>query len=107
MIYEMRTYWPAPGKMPTLNKRFREHTIRLFGKHGIEVAGFWETYIGPGPSLIYVLGYRDLGHRQQAWDAFASDPEWLAARAESEKDGALVARLESVIMKGTDYGPNA
>jgi hypothetical protein len=107
VIYEMRTYWPAPGKMPALHKRFNDHTITLFKKHGIEVVGFWETYIGPAPSLIYVLGYRDLGHRQEAWDAFASDPEWLEARAASERDGALVARLESVIMKGTPYGPNA
>jgi hypothetical protein len=106
-MYELRTYWPVPGKMPALHKRFQDHTLRLFRKHGIEVVGFWETYIGQGPSLIYVLGYRDLGHRQQAWDAFASDPEWIQARGESEREGALVARLESTIMKGTPYGPNA
>ncbi len=107
MIYEMRTYWPAPGKMGALNARFRDHTIALFKKHEIEVVGFWETYIGPGPSLIYVLGYRDLGHRETAWDAFGSDPEWMKARADSERDGALVARLEAVIMRGSSYGPNA
>jgi hypothetical protein len=107
VIYELRTYWPTPGKMPALNRRFRDHTLALFAKHGMEVVGFWETVIGPGPSLIYVLGYPDLGARQRAWDAFQADPEWQKARDESERDGPLVARLEAVIMKGTPYGPNA
>jgi hypothetical protein len=107
VIYELRTYWPAPGKMPALHRRFRDHTLRLFDKHGIKVVGFWETYIGPGPSLVYILGYEDLGHRQRAWDSFSNDPEWIAAREESERDGPLLARIESSILKGTPYGPNA
>jgi len=107
MIYEMRTYYSMPGKMGALHRRFREHTLRLFRKHGMEVTGFWEVVIGPGPALVYVLGYPDLGARQRSWDAFQADPEWQQAREESERDGPIVGRIESMILKGTPYGPNA
>jgi len=92
MIYEMRTYVAAPGKMAALQKRFREHTVALFEKHGItNVAYFTNAIGGRSDELIYILGFNDANHRDSAWAAFASDPEWRAVYTESEKDGSLVA----------------
>lgn len=105
MIYEYRRYQAMPGKMGALNARFANHTLRLFQKHGIRVVGFWEAYIGTSNVLHYILAYDSLDARQKAWDAFTSDPEWLQARAESEKDGPLVAQLHAEIWKATPYSP--
>ena len=106
MIYELRIYDAVPGKLPALNTRFRDHTTALFAKHGIDTVGFWTTYVGPSNHrLYYILAWDDMGQRQQRWDAFISDPEWIAAKAESEVDGVLVERVQSIMMKATDYSP--
>ena len=105
MIYELRVYEAVPGKLPALHRRFREVTCRLFERHGIKVVGFWETVVGTGNQLTYLLAYEDLGHRERAWHAFQSDPEWQAARAESEREGPLVARLTNTILRPTEYSP--
>jgi NIPSNAP len=104
MIYEMRVYEAAPGKLPALNARFANAALRLFARHGIVPVGFWTTYIGPSANtLTYILAWEDLGERQLRWDAFQADPEWLAVKAESERDGPLIERAESIIMKPTEY----
>ena len=104
MIYEMRIYEAAPGKLPALNARFANATLRLFERHGIVQVGFWTTYIGPSANtLTYILAWDDLHARQQRWDAFQADPEWLTARAESERDGPLLVQVQSIIMKPTAY----
>src|SRR5262245_46455717 len=106
MIYELRIYDAMPGKLAALNARFTNATLGLFQKHGIKTVGFWTTYIGPNTNtLTYILAWENLAERQQRWDAFASDPEWLTARAESERDGPLTAQVQSIIMKPTDYSP--
>ena len=105
MIYEYRVYEAMPGKLPALNARFREVTIRLFEKHGLKVVGFWETVVGTSNQLHYMLSFQNLGDRERAWAAFGSDTEWLAARAASEKDGPLVARVQNSIWRPTDYSP--
>ena len=104
MIYEMRVYEAIPGKLPALNARFANATLRLFARHGIVAIGFWTTYIGPSANtLTYILAWDDLGARQQRWDAFQADPEWQAAKADSERDGPLLVQAQSIIMKPTEY----
>ena len=86
--FEMRTYHANPGKMDALNKRFREHTNRLFVKHGIDLVGYWEP-VDQKDTLIYILAYPNKEARDTSWKAFQSDPDWVKAKAESEKDGVL------------------
>lgn len=106
MIYEMRTYVAHPGKMGALQKRFRDHTTKLFEKHGItNVAYFTNAIGGSSDELIYILGFQDLNQRDAAWAAFAQDPDWRAAAAESEKDGPLVHHIENKIIRMTDFSP--
>jgi hypothetical protein len=104
--FELRTYYATPGRLEELHARFRQHTIALFKKHGMTVVGFW----GPtapadaaANTLVYVLAYPSDEAREAAWKAFNSDPEWIAVREASERDGKIVARVESVMMKATDY----
>jgi hypothetical protein len=102
--YEMRIYTPAPGKLDALNARFRDHTLKLFQKHGIENVGYWvavdEKNVG---KLYYVIAFPDKESRDKMWGAFGKDPEWQAALKASEKDGKLVAKVEQVFMTATDY----
>lgn len=106
--FELRTYYAAPGKLEELHARFRNHTMKLFKKHGIEVVGFWgptDKEKGSENTLVYVLVYPNRDARNKAWRAFGSDPEWLEARKESEKNGRLADKVDSVIMMATDYAP--
>ena len=102
--FEMRTYHANPGKMDALNKRFREHTNRLFVKHGIDLVGYWEP-VDQKDTLIYILAYPNKEARDTSWKAFQSDPDWVKAKAESEKDGVLVNKVDQVFMTPTDYSP--
>jgi len=102
--FEMRTYHAHPGKMNALNKRFRDHTNRLFVKHGIDLVGYWEP-VDQKDTLVYIIAYPSKEARDKSWDAFQNDPEWKKAKAESEKDGALVAKVDQVFMTPTDYSP--
>ena len=105
MIYELRTYWAAPGKLEALHRRFREVTLNLFAHHGMEVVAFW-TPVNPTPEtgdLIYILRFESQDAMKNAWDAFRVDPDWIAGRAASEEDGTLVTKVTSVVMKATDY----
>lgn len=103
MIYEWREYYIAPGKGPALHKRFEEVTERLFKKHGIHVLGYWNVLIGESPKLTYLCQFTDLAHRERAWNAFLADPEWIAAKAESEKDGALSLKIVNSILAPTTF----
>lgn len=104
MIYELRVYSCLPGRMPALQKRFREHTLRLWERHGIRQAGFWTTLIGPANNdLTYLIAWESLADRETRWNAFMADPEWLAARADSEKDGLIVANVASSFLQPTDF----
>jgi len=106
-VFELRTYVTHPGRLADLNKRFREHTCRLFQKHGIELVGFWTPTDGPQAedTLIYVVAFPSLEAREKAWKAFKDDPEWKKAFAESHKSGVIVKQIESRLMKPTDYSP--
>ena len=106
MIHELRIYTAHPGKMGPLLARFRDHTLALFEKHGIQNVGYWTNAIGGrNDELWYILGYEDLAQRDRAWSAFMADPEWQAARAKSEEDGPLVHHLENRILAPTKFSP--
>lgn len=107
MIYELRTYTASPGKIEPLHQRFREVTLGLFERHEMRVVGFWTPAAGDGPSdqLVYLLAFPDLESMAARWDAFRADPDWIAAKADSERDGALTALVESRLLESTDYGP--
>ena len=105
-FYEMRIYHAAPGKLEDLHKRFRDHTIALFKKHGMEIVSFWgptDKEDGSETKLIYVLGYPSREARDASWKAFGADPDWVKARTASEVNGKLVDKVESVYMLSTDY----
>jgi hypothetical protein len=106
-VYELRTYTTNPGKLPALHVRFRDYTCPLFKKHGIELVGFWTPLEGEEASntLCYMVAFPSLDAQKKAWQAFHDDPEWKKAKADSEKDGALVKEVKSKTMKATDYSP--
>jgi hypothetical protein len=104
-VYEMRIYHAAPGKLDALNKRFRDHTVRLFEKHGMENLGYWTPIDNTNNLLIYVLAHASRAARDKSFAAFGQDPEWKAASKASEANGKLVAKIESYFMEPTDYSP--
>ena len=104
-IQELRIYDAMPGKLPALHDRFAKHTMDLFTKHGIENIAYWVDEVGTSNRLTYLLGYPDLGAREKSWAAFMADPAWQQARAESEKDGALVRVSRHAILRLTPYSP--
>ena len=112
-VFELRIYTAAAGKIDALNARFRQHTNRLFEKHGMTIIGFWmpmrqepSEQKGGEDKLIYILAYPSKEAADKSWKAFRDDPDWQKARAESEKDGSLLAKApESVYMAPTDYSP--
>lgn len=104
-VFELRVYYAAPGKMKALHARFREHTCKLFEKHGMQLVGFWSPTDArqAEEKLIYLLAYPSREAAQKSWAGFSADPEWKAAREASEKDGSLVAKVESTYLNPTDY----
>ena len=106
-VNELRIYDAVPGRLPALNDRFANHTTRLFKKHGMSVCGYWTDVVGISNRLIYMLGYPTLGDREKSFSAFGADPEWQKARVESEKDGALVERVNATILRPTAYSPKS
>lgn len=103
--YEMRIYYAAPGKLDALNARFRDHTCKLFLKHGMENIGYWMPLENPDRKLIYVLAYPSREARDKSWKGFMADPDWKAAHKASEANGKLVDKLESIFLEATDYSP--
>lgn len=105
-VYEMRTYTAAEGKFEALNARFRDHTVKLFEKHGMKNVGYWTPIEGPtaGTTLIYILEHKSRDAAKASWAAFGADPDWQKARAASEVGGRILARApESVFLTATDY----
>lgn len=105
-VYELRTYIASPGKLEQLHARFRDHTCKLLPKHGMKLLGFWvpqEAAKGADNTLIYIVQHKNREAADASWKAFRADPEWVAAKAESEKGGSLTTRVDSVFMNPTDY----
>jgi hypothetical protein len=104
MIFELRTYTAMPGRLPDLNRRFRDHTTKIWARMGWNMVGFWTyKFGGHSDQLVYMLAWPDMATRDQQFAAFQSDPEWLASREASEQNGPLVARISSEILSPTDY----
>jgi uncharacterized protein (DUF1330 family) len=106
--FEIRTYTAAPGKLEALHARFRDHTMKIFKKHGMEVVGFWgptDKEKGSENTLVYVMAFPSREARDKAWKEFREDPEWQKAQTESEKNGKLTEKVEFVILMATDYSP--
>ncbi len=104
MIYEWRVYEAMPGRMADLQARFREHTTRIFARHGYKLLGFWTPTIGDfNDRLYYLVAYEDLTDRDRARAAVEADPEFQRVIAESESDGPLVKRIHNLVMKPTDF----
>jgi hypothetical protein len=104
-VYEMRIYHAVPGKLDALNARFRDHTLKLFEKHGITNVGYWVPVENRENKLIYLLSYPSREAREKSFKAFLADPDWQKAHKESEKDGKLVSRIENFFLVPTDYSP--
>ena len=103
--FEMRIYYAAPGKLDDLNARFRNHTLRLFEKHGIENIGYWMPIDNTDNKLVYVLASPSREARDKSWKEFFADPEWQTAAKASEANGKLVSKVESTFLTATDYSP--
>jgi hypothetical protein len=104
MIYELRIYECLPGRLPALLKRFSDHTLALWEKHGIRQAGFFTTLVGESNQhLTYLLAWESLAERETKWTAFATDPVWLKVRDESERDGPIVANISNQLLSPTAF----
>jgi hypothetical protein len=103
--FEMRTYYAAPGKLDELHTRFREHTCKLFEKHGIVNIGYWVPQENSEQKLIYILAYPSREAREKSWKEFMADPEWKAVYKASEAKGKLVTKVVTLFLQATDYSP--
>ena len=104
MVYELRTYTAADGKLDALESRFRDHTMDLFERHGMKNIAYWIPVDVPN-TLIYVLAHHDRDAAKKSWQSFVNDQDWQRIFKASRVDGPLVVRIESVFMKATDYSP--
>ena len=105
MLYELRTYYTPEGKLKDLNARFRNHTMALFEKHGMKNIIYWTPVDKPN-TLIYVIAHKDKAAADASWDAFSNDPEWKKVAEETQRNGKLVDKVESVYLTPTDYSPH-
>ena len=104
MIHELRVFHCVPGRLPALLKRFENDTLRLFEKHGIKHLGFWTVAIGESNNdLFLILQWESLAEREQKFEAFLKDPEWLEARRKSEEDGPVEATITNTILVPTAF----
>lgn len=105
MIYEMRVYSCVPGGMPALLQRFEATTLRIWERIGLRPTGFFTTLIGPSNhDLTYFLAWETMEERERLWNAFATDPEWVAARAEHQRvHGEVVANIASSFLAPTAF----
>ena len=104
MIHELRVYHTASGKLPELLNRFETITLKIWKRHGIRQAGFWTVAIGENNhDLIYLVEWESLAEREEKWNAFQVDPEWLEKRAVTEKNGPLVTTITNSILQPTSF----
>jgi NIPSNAP len=106
-VFELRTYTTHPGKLDALNARFRNHTLKLFEKHGMTNVVYTTPMDAPQSqnTLIYLLAHKSREAAKASFDAFRSDPDWVKARTESEAAGPIVVKVDSVFLTPTDYSP--
>jgi NIPSNAP protein len=106
-VFEIRTYYTFPGRLDALHKRFREHTLKMFEKHGMTNVAYWTPQDSPGHdnTLIYVISHASREQAKSNWAEFSADPEWQKISADSQKDGKIVEKVDSVFVDATDYSP--
>jgi hypothetical protein len=103
-VFEMRTYTCLPGKLETLKTRFRDHTIRIFKKHGMESIGYWVPQDDrKETTLIYIIAHKSRAQADQNWKDFSADPEWKKVAADSEANGKIVQKIDRVFMDPADF----
>jgi hypothetical protein len=104
-VYELRTYHCLPGRLEALKTRFRDHTTKLFARHGMQNIGYWTPADEPASqnTLIYVLAHNSRAAAEKSWSEFRNDAEWVKVREASEKDGKIVEKVDSVFMTPTDF----
>ena len=106
-LFEVRVYYAAEGKLDALNARFRDHTLKLFAKHGITSLGYFVPVKNTENKLVYFLAYPDRAARDASWKAFQADPDWKSAQKASEANGKLITKAEAAFLTATDYSPLA
>ncbi len=104
-IFEMRTYYSPSGKLDDLHARFRDHTTKLFEKHGMTNVGYWVPIDNPDNRLIYILAYPSRDAREASWKKFLGDPAWTDVKKKTEANGPIVSKVDSVFLAATDYSP--
>jgi hypothetical protein len=106
-VFEMRTYYTFPGKMEALHARFRNHTCKLLEKHGMKLIGFWSPIDTKEAEhkMVYIVAHASRESAKTNWKSFGADPDWIAAKKASEKDGKLVEKVDAVFLNPTDYSP--
>lgn len=104
-VYELRTYTTHEGKLEDLLARFRNHTVKLFEKHGMKNHGYWVPQDEPAKknTLIYVISHESRDAAKKSWAAFQADPDWKKVREESEKNGKIVQKVDAVYMDAVDF----
>jgi len=106
-VYELRTYTTPEGKLPNLQARFRDHSMRIFENHDITNIGYWTPQDEPNASntLVYIISHESREAAAANWSAFLSDPEWRTVSRESQVDGRIVSNVESIFLDPTDFSP--
>ena len=106
-VFELRTYQATPGNLDNLHARFRDHTTRIFRKHGMEVVGYWSPTNEEerDDTLVYLLSHDNQDAADASWQAFIADPEWEAVAEESNRNGQILGGIERKYMVATDYSP--
>ena len=106
-VYELRTYTTPEGKLPNLLARFRDHTMRIFEKHGMTNVGYWVPQDSPGSddTLIYIISHDSRDAAQKSWSDFGADPEWERVAEESQRNGRILTNVDRVFMDATDFSP--
>lgn len=106
-VFELRTYTCYEGKLPDLLARFRNHTTRIFEKHGMTNIAYWVPQDAPASqnTLIYIIAHASREAAKKNWDEFRQDPEWQKVQKDSEANGKIVSKVESVFMDPTDFSP--
>ena len=106
-VYELRTYTAPEGRLGDLLARFRNDTMRIFEKHGMENVGYWVPADAPASAntLIYILAHDSRDAATKSWAAFREDPEWLAVRERTQANGPITSNVQSVFLESTDFSP--
>jgi len=106
-VYELRVYHVVPGKLDAVLARFRDHTMKIFERHGMKNVAYWTPVDEPqkGNTLIYILQHPSRAAAGANWKSFQDDPEWKTVKAKSEENGKLVEKIDSTFMSLTDFSP--